>query len=101
MSQVRIYGTDTTVLGLLLHFQPQQKLFSITAVIFFFTLFPLVEVPKGESKPYLLTLNGEVIFDIAVHSKPIVFSTHKFFGEPNEEWINDVDAKVMAALLSA
>ena len=56
------------------------------------------EPVEEASKPYLLTLNGEVIYDKATTGKPIIFSTHKYFGEPDPSVFETVCEKVATAL---
>ena len=56
------------------------------------------EPVEEATKPYLLTLNGETIYDKAVTGKPIIFATHKYFGEPDPSVFEAVCEKVAAAL---
>lgn len=57
-----------------------------------------VEVPDGEPKPYRIELNGDVIYcvnePVDQESTPIIFKTHRYFGEPDIEQLAKVESKV-------
>ena len=53
-----------------------------------------VEVPKGEKKPYDITINGELIYShltpIDDEHGPILFSKNKWWGEPETKHLDRV-----------
>ena len=57
-----------------------------------------IEVPDGEPKPYRIELNGDVIYcvnePVDQESIPIIFKTHRYFGEPDLEQLTKLESKV-------
>ena len=57
-----------------------------------------IKVEKGQSKPYSIELNGEVVYSILSpvngETKPILFDTHKYFGEPEPDVLSNLEKRI-------